>query len=85
MSPTQTLSPSKTPDSIELTSLPVQASISHAGTMNTMLSTSTSINANDNRAERAMGASTSSLTEFPDPLGLRARIFTPKDEDDKGS
>lgn len=83
MSPTHTLSPtaaSTSKDGIELTSLPVQASVSHAGTVNTMASSF-----NDDRAERAV-ASGSSITDFPDPLGLRARIFTPKDdEDDKGS
>lgn len=74
MSPTQTLSPVRTGESIELSSLPLQASTSSAGASGISI----------NQAERATGR-TSNLTEFPDPLGLRSRIYTPALDDDKGS
>lgn len=81
MSPTQTLTPAgTTSEDIELASLPMQPVVSSTSTAAQTVNTTTS----SSRAERAL-ASSSNLTDFPDPLGLRARIFTPSDVADKGS
>jgi len=96
MSPTQTLSAAarSTMDdsrsSIELSSMPIRASTSNTSSnLNNMnrINEDNHVNTHRNHtnAERAMATSSSALHEFPDPLGLRARIFTPSADDDKGS
>lgn len=89
MSPTQTIAPTKSRESIELSSLPLQTNTSNSTTgMNTLnrINEDNHINTHRNHtnAERAITTGTD-LGKFPDPLGLRARIFTPSADDDKGS
>lgn len=87
MSPSQTLSPTRSTNSIELTSvMPVRVHSNNSMQDLNRINKDNHIHTHTNHENIESATATgSNIGDFPDPLGLRARIFTPSADDDKGS